>query len=355
MSPPPPPAADIDFAGVRERSTLTSAQNPVQDAAPVSTPASTSKKPSRKDRTTLQFLFTLFFSYKFISHRVFGLIYLIQYFIALFMYFYDYEWFSRSILPWSVHMVGLIQSITAALTFTFLRKDADGDQGYFSDKKTVSYQFVLENSFFALIGLFACLYLTPVGYRLFVHTFPIIEIGFVFFPYAIRKFWPKTSFRSGIANPQNKTAKNLQFMDIATVVTKMFYVFFINYVRFMNRMTPIQIYHHRLILLLVFLHTLKFKKYIGPRTAFFIYAAAYMSTFFSYFQMGDILFSNKDLALLAFIGIIFNFGSWELQMGWQCVVCGCCWAARNGLWEVYAPEVVRQILPLKIGDAEAVI
>ncbi|KAI8810638.1 hypothetical protein BJ742DRAFT_799581 [Cladochytrium replicatum] len=366
---PPPSAADIDFAGVRERPGKQSAESDPVAAAPITSagpPAPTKKQPAK--RTTIGFLIKLFFSWRFLTHRLVGLVYLIQYFAAFFLYFYDYKTYAASPLPWSVGLTGLIQAITAALTFTFLNKDKEVDQGYFSDKKTVSYAFVVENSFYAGLNFFQSLYLTPKGYKLFHNVFPVAEVAFVFFPYFFRRLWPKTSFRSNLENPQNKTKKNLEFMDIATIVTKAFYIWakhfiglYINYTRYMDRLTPDQIYFHHLTLLTggfattpaIFLHTLKFKRYIGPRTAFLIYAAAYMSTFISYFGMLEILYGNPDLLVLAVIGVLINFRSWNAQMVWQAVIAGLCVAARYALWDgpLFAgvPVDVKTLLNMKVG------
>ena len=109
------------------------------------------------------FLFTLFFSPKFIVHRITGLTYLIQWAIALPLYFYDFELFRKSPLVWSLPLTGLLQSITAIYTFTFLPK-LQKDPGYYSDKSTMTYPFIVENSFFAGILLFQWLYMDNFFY-----------------------------------------------------------------------------------------------------------------------------------------------------------------------------------------------
>lgn len=53
------------------------------------------------------FLIELFFSKQFIVHRVFGLLYLVQFVLALYFYFADYEFFYNSILVWSLPLNGL--------------------------------------------------------------------------------------------------------------------------------------------------------------------------------------------------------------------------------------------------------
>lgn len=62
------------------------------------------------------FLISLFFSPKFIIHRVLGLSYLIQWVAALYLYFKDYDYFYNSILIWSLPLTGFLQSIVASLS-----------------------------------------------------------------------------------------------------------------------------------------------------------------------------------------------------------------------------------------------
>jgi hypothetical protein len=65
---------------------------------------------------SIVFLVTLFFSPKFIVHRVLGLAYLIQWAAALYLYFADYDYFYNSILIWSLPLTGFTQSIVASLS-----------------------------------------------------------------------------------------------------------------------------------------------------------------------------------------------------------------------------------------------
>ena len=74
----------------------------------------------------LAFLGHLFFARKFFFHRVSGLIYLIQYALAFYLYFKDYNYFLKSPLVWSLPLNGVIQSVTAIYTFTFLPKKTKG-------------------------------------------------------------------------------------------------------------------------------------------------------------------------------------------------------------------------------------
>lgn len=190
----------------------------------------------------LTMLLNLFFTKKFLTHRLMGLVYLIQFALAFFLYFYNFEMFYNSPLIWSLPFTGFMQSIVAASTFTFLPKKQD-DPGYYGDKSTLSYNFVVENIYFSGILLFQWLYMHEkfVGffneYALF-----LIEATFVFLPYfVIRPFFPKTHFRDGLKIDKNKSAENTRFFIIATWVTKIFYVwakhfigFFLNYSRWVN-------------------------------------------------------------------------------------------------------------------------
>ena len=74
----------------------------------------------------LAFLGHLFFARKFFYHRVSGLVYLIQYALAFYLYFKDYDAFLKSPLVWSLPLNGVIQSVTAIYTFTFLPKKTKG-------------------------------------------------------------------------------------------------------------------------------------------------------------------------------------------------------------------------------------
>lgn len=60
--------------------------------------------------------------------------------------------------------------------------------------------------------------------------------------------------------------------------------------RFVDRITPTQVRHIYLMLIFsaaattisMFLHTLKFKKYIGPKTSYLWYMSSYLATFYSW-------------------------------------------------------------------------
>ncbi|KAJ3214097.1 CTP synthase ura7, partial [Clydaea vesicula] len=113
-----------------------------------------------------------------------------------------------------------------------------GDQGYFSDKRTMSYNFITENSFFALILLWQWLYFNDQFYIFFKRTFAL-ELLFVFCPYIIRPLWPKTSFRDSMGFPENKTDRNRKFYAYAIFITKCFYVWAKHYNIDAGTLTPL--------------------------------------------------------------------------------------------------------------------
>jgi hypothetical protein len=116
------------------------------------------------------------------------------------------------------------------------------------------------------------------------------------------------------------------------MITKIFYVwakhyigYFLNYARFFNRINSEQISYIYLLLIFsafattisVFLHTLKFKGYIGPRLSYIIYMISYLSTFYSFIQIREIFFIHYDLTLYVLIGVILNFQSLYYQHIYQ--------------------------------------
>jgi len=286
----------------------------------------------------------MFFTKKFRTHRLMGLFYLIQYVLALGLYVFDYERFTQSHLVWMVPVTGVIQSITAIYTFTFLPRKADPGITYLSDKSALSYFFIIENSFFEMLLMFQWLYYSDYFYQIFRQTI-IIEVVFVFLPYMFRPLWPKTRLRDAMKNEKNKTDKNRKFMLASNYVIKVFYIFakhyigyFLNYVRFLDRISPSEQYLVFGLMITssfattisIFLHTLKFKGYIGPRTATIVYEASYLLTGYYFLMMFTVFVRSPDVAILTFIGLLINFGSWKLQQAWQIVMLGLLYSTRMG-------------------------
>lgn len=286
----------------------------------------------------IQFLFTLFFSPKFIVHRVMGLAYLVQFAAALYLYFKDYQFFYNSCLIWSLPLTGFLQSIVATMTFTFLPKKQD-DPGYYSDKSVLSYNFIQENIYFSGLLMFQWLYMHDTYRGYIQEIMPVaLESSFVFLPYFVyRPFFPKTSFTVARTREKNKSEKNRTFFIVVNWVTKVFYIwakhyigYFLNYARFLDRITPSQVEHIYLMLIFsaaattisMFLHTLKFKRYIGPRTSYIWYMSSYLATFYSWFRILDIFVSAWDLSLITLVGVGLQFGPQFPQMCQQVLLMG---------------------------------
>lgn len=96
----------------------------------------------------------------------------------------------------------------------------------------------------------------------------------------------------------------------------------------------------------VFLHTLKFRKMIGPRLSFMIYFIAYMSTFISYYYILDIFSLNLDLSLITLGGLLINFKERKYQIAYQVLVFGLLMGARFDA----LPDMIKQYLPLPVGQ-----
>jgi len=275
---------------------------------------------------------------------------LIQYCVAIWFYFADYEGFKNSHIIWVLPLTGLIQSITAIYTFTFLPKKTK-DGGYFGDKGILSYAFISENSFFAMLLLFQWIYYNDKIYSFFRSTV-VFENALVFLPYTARFLWPKTRIRDSLENSaKNKTQENRVFFVVVTYITKIFYIwakhyigFYLNYVRFLNRISEEEKYHIYLLLIFsafattiaVFLHTLKFRGYLNPKVSFLTYQFSYLATFYGFYNVSGIFFANLDLTLLVFIGLLINFGDLKYQHMYQVGLMALLNGARYGV----LPEVL---------------
>jgi len=142
--------------------------------------------------------------------------------------------------------------------------------------------------------------------------------------------------RDALANNEKKNSKyNQLFFHYGTYVTKTFYVwakhyiqYFLNYIVYLERVDDNQKYHIYLMLIFscfattisLFLHTLKFKGYISPRTSFGLYVISYMCTFYSFFMISSVFLINFDVLLICAVGVALNFTKLRYQLGWQVVV-----------------------------------
>ena len=96
----------------------------------------------------------------------------------------------------------------------------------------------------------------------------------------------------------------------------------------------------------IFLHTLKFRKMIGPRTSFVVYAASYLSSFGPYLAMFPIFYKNMDLTLITFGGLVLNYRSFKYQVAYQILVFGLMVCARHHA----LPDMIKEFLPLPVGQ-----
>merc|ERR1712187_433828 len=67
----------------------------------------------------------------------------------------------------------------------------------------------------------------------------------------------------------------------------------------------------------VFLHTLKFKGYIGPRAAVLAYTGVFPIFYLLYVSLFDLMYAEITITALALIGIYVNFKSVYLQVAYQ--------------------------------------
>ena len=272
----------------------------------------------------------LFVASKFAVHRVLGLAYLIQYAAAWALYIRDWRAFAASPLLWTLPASGVAQSLTAAFYFRFLPKQRK-DPGYYADRGTISYDFVLENIFYASILMWQYVYMNERAYGpaalaaappALRAAAAVAEALWTFLPYMVfRPLVPKTRFRDGLSNDGNKTAGNAAFLYVGTVVTKAFYLwakwflgFFFNYLRFLGLLSEADRRElYRMLLfsafattIAVFLHTLKFKNYIGPKTSFGVYMISYLLTFWSMVELRGLFVRHGAVVAVTAVAALLN-------------------------------------------------
>jgi len=271
----------------------------------------------------------LFCQRRFGVHRLTGMLYLVQFMLAVLGEFFPVIRERLPHLHVALPVTGCVQAIIATVTFRFLGKNANV-QGYFSDKRTMSYDFVFENVFFSGLLAFQSLYF----YQTWIfRQWPALEALCVFFPYfTIRKLFPRTRLRDSISNDKEKSAANKRFINIQTWTSKVFMCFgkhvsglLCNYLIFLDAIPE----HHNRTLRLqfilggwgttiaMFLHTLKFKGYLGPRTAILAYTLVFPLFYCVYVALFDILLQHYAITALALGGLIVNFGPQPLQILWQ--------------------------------------
>ena len=273
-------------------------------------------------------LINLFSAKRFRIHRMWGLLYLLQFTVVLVREALSLP--PIAALYWTLPLTGIIQSVIACCTFTFLPKEDGKLQGYYHKKlKAMSYDFILENVYFAGLLLFQSLYFSfPV-----MRSNPVflpIEVVFVFFPYhTVRNFFPKSSYRISL-----KDTKDLYPRVVKTfyIVAKHFSGYFMNYLIFLGIFGNEPILQWALVRRLLilggwgttismFLQTLKFKKYISVTAAIILYAGSFPLFFLGYAALMIIAFEQVWLTAITTVGLIVNFGPRWGQIVWQSLVC----------------------------------
>jgi hypothetical protein len=57
----------------------------------------------------------------------------------------------------------------------------------------------------------------------------------------------------------------------------------------------------------MFLHTLKFKGYMGPKLSFTLYMVSYLLTFYSFIKIAPVFIKELDITLITLLGLLINF------------------------------------------------
>lgn len=168
-------------------------------------------------------------------HRVGGFLFLVQYFYSIYLYLFSYDKFATTApFVWSMPLNGWIQAVSASLTFTFLPRKKEPGYTAFGDVGAISYFYVVENTFFSLLLLFAWCYYSKQLFP-WIRSLWILELVFVFLPYLpiIRFQWPVSSFRDALATmDKGMSPANKRFFVVSTYVVKYFYIFAKHYVGF---------------------------------------------------------------------------------------------------------------------------
>ena len=273
-------------------------------------------------------LIHLFSAKRFRIHRMWGLLYLLQFAVV-----FGREALNLPPIPtlyWTLPLTGIIQSVIACRTFTFLPSEDGKMQGYYNQKlKAMSYDFILENVYFAGLLLFQSLYFSFPMMRSHMIFLPV-EVVFVFFPYhTVRNFFPKSSFRKSI---KETTSIYPRVVKSFYVVAKHFSGYFVNYLLFLGIFGNEPILHWALVRKLLilggwgttiamFLQTLKFKKYISVTAAILLYTGSFPFFFLGYAALVIVAFEHIWLAVLTTVGLVMNFGPRWSQIAWQATVC----------------------------------
>lgn len=272
---------------------------------------------------------------RFQSHRLIGLTFLLQYAAAAYLYFTSYERYLDSPFVWSLPLTGVTQSINAALTFTFLPRKEDPGFAAVADKSVLSYYTVVENSFYAMQLLFVSIYLHESYRENFIRRLvgplsvlggrSLVEYFYVFFVFYVRGvFWPVSRIRNALANSEkNKSEQNMMILKASAYAIKVFYLFakhfvgfFVNYLIFLGRVEHrgndqrllygVQLLSGYAATVSIFIHTLKFKGYIGPLTAMVAYDIIIPGYAYLFWNARHLLTNNPQLACVCLVALFVN-------------------------------------------------
>ncbi len=193
-------------------------------------------------------------------HRFLGLAFMVQWVIAVLCWtLLPVRYYLHKTPIWLTMPVGAIaQGVSAAYYFRYTTPKKN-DPGFMSmgDVGRLSWFFVCENIFFAILLAFQNLYYHPFfpmptrglstgdsgDNGLEYGCAGVVEAAFVFLPYFWRPLFPKTALRDSHKHREKNTdPANLDFYAKNTYVIKAFYNFakhyigfFLNYVRFLDR------------------------------------------------------------------------------------------------------------------------
>lgn len=261
---------------------------------------------------------------KFRVHRLGGAFFLLSYALAWYALYRDFARFERWSLPLVPPALGCVQAISAACTFRFLPRNEDN--GYFSDKGILSYNFVLENLFYQLCTFFGAVYYL---HKDLVESYWIGQAGvlvFMFFPYTLlRPFFPTTRLsytNSSDKSDRFRSKENKSFYNATSNLIKYFYIWAkhcmgigFNYLFWLGVVTPADMRTWGWPLLLlnagtvsiaVFLHTLRFKKIMSPRLAHMIYVGMAYASFLAVPPLLLSLVKKWEVLFITSVGIGVN-------------------------------------------------
>ncbi|CAB9504091.1 expressed unknown protein [Seminavis robusta] len=258
-------------------------------------------------------------------HRYMGLLFIIQYALAVVEFMTDYKNDGTlSLLTNSLAINGIVQAYSAYFSFRVLPKGEDA--GYYSDKGVLTRDFVHENVYFQLLCFMASTYYDSGRRECMRSNLPgkLAELLYVFFPYVlIRPFFPLTSFSKSTSRQKNSRSSDLErFYQIGTRMVKIFYLwakyflgFHIQYMIYLDLIEPqnMKIVHGVFLLNLgtcslgVFLHTLRFKKILPPLFTFSLYLFLIYATFSAVPYVLNLFVMHPKLCLVTLAGFLLNF------------------------------------------------